>query len=82
MKAFREQSTIEAIKEAANIRGGFAAKWLKRFAKFPWFKPWLLRGAEPPSYVHAVSALDVKRAKRAWDYPSALREDRGSWWNL
>jgi hypothetical protein len=41
---------------------------LNKFRRHPWFKPWLLRGANLPSEIKLVTPLQSNAVRKAWHY--------------
>jgi hypothetical protein len=45
------------------------ASWRQHYGQYKeWLDPWLLRGAELPRHVHAVTADQAGRCRRAWNH--------------
>lgn len=47
--------------------------WQKRFARYPWFDAWLLRGEDPPADVTIATLDQVRRCARAWNFAELCR---------
>lgn len=78
MFRFRAEATQTALVTAASSTGcasnAMVRRWLRNFGHLPWFRPWLLRGEEPPSNVFVASQRLIDRCRQAWHYRKHLTQ--------